>query len=284
MSMGELNVHTSVSIGNLPGHLFAGTCCLIFGVWWSTKSILKHLCKKQKKIYYFDSKTFHRSEVLGGIVIASFGFIGMIGSLFLSGRSHLSLYKENHWNNLRDWHHITIYFFISMIGVANILRVTISTLPVSLTKFMIANAFFVEAFIFYNHTHGRAMLDAFVHQLVGFVSFLTGLVAFIGLFIENNVLLELLLSSFIFLQGTWYFQIGFVLFPPKGSPTWDLTDHENRVFISMCFCWHYAMAYIIIGVNYAFVVWLMKFRLKKLCSSEVGLLKNTEPEQELEEM
>ena len=62
----------------------------------------------------------------------------------------------------------------------------------------------------------------------------------------------------------WYFlmcvlcfklQIGFVLYPPSGGPAWDLVDHDNVMFLTICFCWHYAIAIIIIGANYAFVTW-----------------------------
>lgn len=50
-------------------------------------------------------------------------------------------------------------------------------------------------------------------------------------------------------------QIGFVLYPPSGGPAWDLLDHDNIKFLTICFCWHYAFSFIIIGVLYAFVIW-----------------------------
>ncbi|TNN51121.1 Transmembrane protein 45B [Liparis tanakae] len=41
-------------------------------------------------------------------------------------------------------------------------------------------------------------------------------------------------------------QIGFVLFPPSG-PLWDLTLHSNLMFITMCFCWHLAVALLLVA-------------------------------------
>ncbi|XP_005386354.1 PREDICTED: transmembrane protein 45A-like [Chinchilla lanigera] len=280
--MGELKADTAGTIGDFSGHLFAGSFCFIFGLSESTKCILKYLCKKQKKTYY--SKTlFYKLEILEGILIFILALTGICGSLLFTGGSHLPLYEGNHWNKLKDWHHSTVYLFIGLVGVANILCFTVSSLPVSLTKLMMSNAFFVEAFIFYNHTYGRVMVDMFMHNLVGLVSFVTGLVAFIELLTENNILLELLRSNLILLQGSWFFQIAYVLFPPEGKTTWDLMDHDTKMFLSMCFCWYCVLAYIIIGVNYAFVAWLMKLRMRRLCSSEVGLLQSNEYEQELEE-
>lgn len=50
------------------------------------------------------------------------------------------------------------------------------------------------------------------------------------------------------------FQIGFVLYPLSG-PEWDLEKHDNIMFITMCFCWHYAVALLIVGICYCGVFW-----------------------------
>ncbi|XP_012932528.1 transmembrane protein 45A isoform X2 [Heterocephalus glaber] len=242
-------------MGSFKGHALPGSFLFIMGVWWSTKSILKYVCKKQKRTCYLGSKALFRwIEILEGIILVLMALTGMLGEQFISGGPYLILYKEGQWNQLIRWHHCTMYFFFGLLGVANILCFTISSLPVSLPKLMFSNALFVES-----------------------------LLVFIEFFTRNNVLLELLRSSLILLQGSWFWQVGFVLYPPSGSPAWDLTDHDNIMFLTICFCWHYALAYIIIGVNYAFVTWFVKSRLRRLCSSEIGLLKNAEREHESEE-
>ncbi|XP_047304374.1 transmembrane protein 45A isoform X1 [Homo sapiens] len=258
-SEGKMGFKHPKIMGNFRGHALPGTFFFIIGLWWCTKSILKYICKKQKRTCYLGSKTlFYRLEILEGITIVGMALTGMAGEQFIPGGPHLMLYdyKQGHWNQLLGWHHFTMYFFFGLLGVADILCFTISSLPVSLTKLMLSNALFVEAFIFYNHTHGREMLDIFVHQLLVLVVFLTGLVAFLEFLVRNNVLLELLRSSLILLQGSWFFQIGFVLYPPSGGPAWDLMDHENILFLTICFCWHYAVTIVIVGMNYAFITWL----------------------------
>ena len=65
----------------------------------------------------------------------------------------------------------------------------------------------VSGFVFYNHTHGREMLDIFVHKLLVLVIFLTGLIAFLELFILTNITVELLRISFFLLQGSWFWQV-----------------------------------------------------------------------------
>lgn len=271
-------------MGSFKGHALPGTFFIIMGIWWSLSTIVKYACRKHKRASYLGSKTlFRQVGILEGIVIICMALTGILGEQFIVGGPHLSLYKEGQWNQLLSWHHTTMYFFFGLRGVTNILCSTISSLPTSLNKLMLSNALLVEAFVFYNHTHGRTLLDIFLHQLLVLVVFLSGLVAFFEILIHNNIAMELLRSSLILLQGSWFWQIGFVLYPPSGGPAWDLVDHDNIMFLAICFCWHYAFTYIIIGAIYAFVTWFVKSRLNRFCPSEVGLLKSVEREQESEE-
>ncbi|XP_004479279.1 transmembrane protein 45A-like [Dasypus novemcinctus] len=273
-------------MGSFRGHALPGICFLIMGLWWNTKNNLKYACKKYKRTCYLDSKAlFHRLEILEGLIIIIMSLTGLVGEQFIPGGPYLTLYdyKEGQWNQLLEWQHCTMYFFYGLLGVSEILCLTISSLPISITRLMLSNALFVEAFVFYNHTHGREMLDLYVHQLLVLIIIVAGLLAFMYFFMRSNIVLELLLSSLILFQGSWFWQIGFVLYPPNGSPEWDQRDHDNMMFITICFCWHYAVTLLIGGVNFVFVTWLVKSRLKRFCSSEVGLLKNAEREQESEE-
>ncbi|XP_055449489.1 transmembrane protein 45A isoform X2 [Psammomys obesus] len=271
-------------MGSFRGHALPGTFFIIMGFWWCTKSILKYVYKKQTKTCYLSSKTLlRRAEIWEGVVVIIMAFTGMVGEQFISGGPSLTLYKDGQWYELLEWHHTTMYFFFGLQGVAQILCFTTNIFPLSLSKLMLSNAIFVESFIFYNHTHGREMLDIFVHQLLVFTTIVAGLVTFMEFLTKTNVLLEVLRSSLIILQGTWFWQIGFVLYPLSGRPTWNLSDIENKMFLTMCFSWHYGSIFVIIGAIYAFITWLVKSRHRKVCTSEVGLLKNVEREQESEE-
>ena len=59
------------------------------------------------------------------------------------------------------------------------------------------------------------------------------------------------------MQGTWFYQVGYVLYPPKSwgpSMQWDLNDHEQIMIITMSFCWHLML--IVIGL--LIQLWLVK--------------------------
>ncbi|XP_034370617.1 transmembrane protein 45A isoform X2 [Arvicanthis niloticus] len=244
-------------MGSFRGHALPGSFFIFMGFWWSTKSILKSVYKKQTRTCYLNSKTLlRRTEIWEGVIVLLMAFTGVAGEQFTTEGPSLILQKDGQWNQILEWHHTTMYFFFGLQGVTQIICFTTNALPLSLSKLMLSNAIFVEAFVFYNHTHGREMIDIFVHQLLVFTTVLAGVVAFMEFLTKNNILLELLRSSLIILQGTWFWQIGFVLYPPNGSATWNLSDIGNKMFLSMCFCWHYAAILVIFGVKYALANWL----------------------------
>jgi hypothetical protein len=64
-------------MGNFRGHALPGTFFFVMGLWWSIKSILKYVCKKQKRTCYLGSKAlFHRVDMLEGIVIVIMAITG----------------------------------------------------------------------------------------------------------------------------------------------------------------------------------------------------------------
>lgn len=264
--------------GDFQGHALPGAFLIFLSLWWNSMNILKYVCKKQKQAYLHSKPWIYRAEILDGIIL-----IGMV----LFGAISLQIYAEVSESRMM-WilrlHHTVIYIFYGILGVTRILSTTIKWLPVSLTKLALSNAFLVQTFIMYNHTHGRVTVDVFLHKILALATFLSGLVSFMEVLTKNNITLELLRSSLIMLQGTWLWQMGFVLYNPTGGVAWDLTDHHNTMLLTIYFCFHCAFAYIIIGVNYAVVTWLVKWKLRKFCFTQVPLLKNVGQEEESEEM
>nr|XP_015217021.1 PREDICTED: transmembrane protein 45A [Lepisosteus oculatus] len=141
----------------------------------------------------------------------------------------------------------------------------------------------LPGFLFLYHLHGRDMLDVHVHQLLLYAIFGGALTTFLEVFQRGNILLELLRASLSLLQGSWFWQIGFVLYPPSGLAEWDLKDHNNMMFITMCYCWHFAFALVTVAVVYSTVCWVTRSRLRQTPPLEMGLLKTAERELESED-
>ncbi|KAL0191266.1 hypothetical protein M9458_013964, partial [Cirrhinus mrigala] len=104
-------------------------------------------------------------------------------------------------------------------------------------------------FLFLYHLHGRDMLDVHVHTLLLYAIFGQAFICLLEVFHRGNILLELLRATLTVLQGSWFWQIGFVLYPPS-QVKWDQTDHDNAVFVTLCYCWHLAFALLTVAVVY----------------------------------
>lgn len=262
-------------MANFKGHALPGSFFLLFGLWWSIKTpwrqcYRKHSSTGRKK----QPPIFRKIDLIEGSLKVFFTFVGIMAEQFVPDGPHAQLYN-NGWVKLMNWQHSTMYLFFGISGIADILCATSKFTPKGLDRMALSLALFVEGFLFYYHLHGREMLDAHVHTLLLTAVFGGTVSTALEVFLREHAVLEFLRCSLAILQGTWFYQIGFVLFPLSG-PEWNQTDHNNMMFITMCFCWHFAVALLITCVNYA-VVWraVAGCFIKKAPHIEMGLRKST---------
>ncbi|KAE8294456.1 Transmembrane protein 45A DNA polymerase-transactivated protein 4 Dermal papilla-derived protein 7 [Larimichthys crocea] len=274
-------------MGSFKGHALPGSFFLVAGIWWAGKYSLWHATRRNKNIgstRLASRASQRRLEIIESSVVLFFSFFGMLAEQFLANGPKLQLYDftEKHWEDLMNWQHATMYLFFGLAGTVSLIIHTTEAAPLALDRLMLAIAFFNEGFLFLYHLHGRSMLDVHVHQLLLYAVFGGALVAFLEVFHRGNILLELLRCTFTLLQGTWFWEIGFVLYPPSGIE-WDLKDHNNMMFITMCYSWHFAVAMLIVGVLYCTVSCVVRSRLRRTPPMEMGLLKPRERDPESED-
>ncbi|XP_007953379.1 transmembrane protein 45B [Orycteropus afer afer] len=253
-------------MANFKGHAVPGSFFLIVGLWWSVKYPLKYFHQKGKNHQL--NHNYPRLEIIEAAVRTLFSVIGFLAEQFVPDGPHFHLYSEDQWIKMMNWQHSTMYLFFAASGITDMLTYLITHIPLGLDRLVMAVATFTEGFLFYYHVHNRPLLDQHIHSLLLFAVFAGALSLFLEVIIRDNILLELFRTSLTILQGTWFWQIGFVLFPPFGTPEWDQKDHENIMFITMCFCWHYLVALCIVVINYSFVYCLLT-RLKRHRDGEI---------------
>ncbi|KAM4703539.1 transmembrane protein 45B [Rhinophrynus dorsalis] len=267
-------------MANFKGHALPGSFFLVFGLWWSVKYPIKYLNGKVKGNCR-SNKCYQRLELIEGIIKAVFALVGMLAEQFVPDGPHMHLVNgEDHsWVKLMNWQHTTMYLFYGLSGVVDILTYFPLNVPQGLDRLSLGVAVFIEGLLFYYHVHNRPPLDQHIHSLLLIAVFGGSISIMVEIFMRNHIVLELFRSSLTILQGTWFWQIGFVLYPLGGAPEWDQSDHGNIMFITMCFCWHYAVALIIMTINYS-LVYCCITRHKKLSGDvNIGIRKlnsNTE--------
>ncbi|XP_069569381.1 transmembrane protein 45B isoform X1 [Brachyistius frenatus] len=261
------------TMANFGGHAIPGSFFLLYGFWLTVKHILQHYFRtshpKGRPIRPPYLKKMHYSE--GGVQIFA-SFVGMMVEQFVVDGPHAHLYdKENNfWVKLMNWQHSTMYLFFGISGMALVASTRFKLVPAGAERLALSVALFVEGFLFYYHVHSRPPLDAHIHSLLLVAVFGGSASTMLQVFMTDNIILELLGACLFILQGTWFYQIGFVLYPLSG-PEWDLTLHDNIMFVTMCFCWHLAVALLLVSCTSS-LVWLAATRFsRKGQNTEIGM-------------
>ncbi|NXG23655.1 TM45B protein, partial [Grallaria varia] len=234
------------------GSALRGTFFFIFGLWWSVRYPLKYL-RRKGDVEGQPSSGIQRAEVFEGAIKALFALIGILVEQFVPTGPHLRLHSPETpgWTDLTPWHYCTIYLFFLLSGVMDMVSQSRLKLPPGLDRLSLALALLVEGLLLCFRDYGNATLDHHVHSLLAMASFAGALCALLEVFLRDHIILETFRTSSFLLQGSWLWQVGFVLSPPWGGPGWDQTDPSNLTFLTMCFCWHYAGALAVVAANSA---------------------------------
>ncbi|KAM9728337.1 transmembrane protein 45B [Menidia menidia] len=260
-------------MANFGGHAIPGSFFLFYGFWLTVKHILQHYWRsKQPKGKQIMPPFFKRMDYFEGGLKIFASFVGIMVEQFVVDGPHAHLYDEenNSWVKLMNWQHSTMYLFFGISGIALVASNTFKLIPAGVDRLALSLALFVEGFLFYYHVHARPPLDAHVHSLLLVAVFGGSACVLLEVFQRNNIVLELLGACLFILQGSWFYQIGFVLYPLRG-PAWDLKLHDNIMFITMCFCWHMAVALLLVAST-SFTVWFIVRRFsQKGRDIEIGM-------------
>lgn len=250
-------------MANFGGHAIPGSFFLLYGFWLTVKRILQHYWRSnQPKRRQTLPPIFKRLDYIEGGLQVFAAFVGIMVEQFVVDGPHAQLYDKDSWVKLMNWQHSTMYLFFGISGIALILSTKFLLVPSGVGRLALSLALFVEGFLFYYHVHNRLLLDAHIHSLLLVAVFGGSASIMLEVFIRDNIILELFGACMFILQGSWFYQIGFVLYPLSG-PDWNLTDHGNVMFVTMCFCWHLAVALLLVPCT-ATLVWLIvaKFSAK----------------------
>nr|XP_057942193.1 transmembrane protein 45B [Doryrhamphus excisus] len=263
-------------MANFGGHAIPGSFFLLFGFWLTVKHTLRHYWRTtHPKSRAALPPFFKRMDYIEGSVQIFASFVGIMVEQFVVDGPHAHLYntQNDSWVKLMNWQHSTMYLFFGICGIALVVSTKSKLVPVGVDRFSLSLALFVEGFLFYYHVHSRPQLDAHIHSLLLVAVFSGSASTMMEVFMRDHIILELLRALLFILQGSWFYQIGFVLYPPSG-PKWDLTSHNNVMFVTMCFCWHLAVAMLVVTCTSA-AVWITMRRFSKGRQDIEIVLRNT---------
>ncbi|KAI9552099.1 hypothetical protein GHT06_022436 [Daphnia sinensis] len=245
-------------MGTLLGHMLPGSFFILFAIWWLIsisrryyRSRLSRHGEDYRSSTMYTSSCLPRVPIEGilKIVATSIGIIGETATGFENGR-------WTHWGNAQ---HISMFLFFGFTGVVDVLYFYKVDIPPNLDYAAACLAFGIEGFLFGNHLHGRSHMDVMVHMYLFYVIIACVICVALEARYRENVTVALARTYFTFLQGTWFYQIGFILYPPGKMAHWDQEDHDQMMIITMIFSWHCA----IVAVIMFFVVLIVGKMVKR---------------------
>jgi hypothetical protein len=185
-------------------------------------------------------------------------------------------HKKSCWRRWLHCDYITAnddgtLFDAGLSGAVDILVHHRAPLPKDAQYLIGALAFIVEALLFMFHLHGRTQFDIVIHTLLLYVVYGNIIVTLVEMRYRNSVTVSLVRTYLLLLQGTWFWQAGFLLYNPlPGAEQWHAEDHNEIMVVTMMFAWHMAAIFIIMMIIGSIVA-AMQSRSAACCGSKVHL-------------
>jgi len=139
-----------------------------------------------------------------------------------------------------------VFLLAGLSGLVDILVHHGAPLPQDIEYLVGCMAFIVEAVLFKFHLHGRTEMDVLVHTLLVYVIYANIILVALEIRYRHSIAVALSRAYSVLLQGTWFWQAGFLLYNPlPGAVAWLEDDHDQMMVVTMMFAWHMAAVAII---------------------------------------
>ncbi|XP_040858580.1 transmembrane epididymal protein 1A-like [Ochotona curzoniae] len=154
------------------------------------------------------------------------------------------LFKDN-------WHHITMYGFFLLSGVADIVSHSCRARPcVKLERAAEALAFYVLALMMASHLENKNSLEIRVHILFMVPVLVVAMVVSVEVWVPDQPQLWVLKAWMGLVLSSWLMQLSVLLYTPLTGQPWRADNPTDLAFLSIFFCWHLALGIAILAATY----------------------------------
>lgn len=228
-------------MGSFLGHALPGTFFTIIALWWMV-NIVYYINKARWTGQTYTAKSnyaLHRqtsSIPIEAIFKIAFAFVGILGEFVWALKYDFGLPVGNA-------QHMTMFAFFGISGLCDLVaHYKKSFVPANSDYVAIILAFLIEALLFNFHLRERSSLDVTVHTLLVYTILSNAILTTVELRMINNSLVSLVKAMSLLVQGTWFWQIGFILYSPSRLPSqWHAEEQEHIFLAVLIFVWHIAV-------------------------------------------
>jgi hypothetical protein len=247
-------------MGSFLGHLAPGSFFIAFALWW-TYSIFKRyfqsVMNRNNQPYQSTAAFTSRTSKIPLEPLLKLGasVIGIIGEAITGFDSDWNY--DNIMNNIQ---HILMFSFYLMNSISDLaVYYKVRHVPPNIDYLFAIMAIFNEGFLFANHLHGRSILDVKLHLCLVVSIGACFLATVIELFMDKSDVRPAIFRCVCHLwQGTWFYHIAFVLYPPPGFHAWETDNHANAMITVSFFMVHLAF-----NVIFVFIISILVYLKEK---------------------
>lgn len=240
-------------MGTFAGHALPGSFLFILGAWWTFGAWRVYVRSRARKRPYIGRAWYVLPCASCGccfegavkIACCAIGIAGEVATGFKGGR----------FVHMGNTQHVSMYLFYLFSGLVDVLTNCRFPFPTDTDYVGLLLAVTVEGLLFHFHLHGRAHLDVLIHTILVYVIAAEAACVIVEMCRKHSSLAALGRGYCGMLQGTWFWQVGFMLYSPlQGSPTWDVHSHDDMMLAASVFTWHMLASLLLTGLL-GFVAW-----------------------------
>ena len=240
-------------MGSLQGHLLPGAMFMLIAAWWFIGETLqkrgyRRYCDRSRghfrgsraavqPVWYSCPGARLSAIPVEPIVKVVFAVLGILAELFVARSA--TLHDEDGeliGQHLDNYTHSLMYGFFGLSGVVDlVIWFDLYPLPPKFDYLVFSLALCFEGLLFCFHLHGRDELNVRLHTFLYILVFVTAAVFFLAVISDQFFhFVGFLRAYLISLQGSWFFQAGFVLFGPNPWKNFP----SNVEFLGIVFAFH----------------------------------------------
>ena len=237
-------------------HVVPGTFFILFSLWWMVNIFWSYFVANlnqklhgKKENGYKNSISFTCDPIFcskrptqqhrNGPIEVYLKLICLIGAII--GEYLANLDEHSSGKNVQ---HIIMYAFFTIHPIFELIYYykLMEIIPKNMDYISAILAFGVEGFLFHEHLHGRHLMDVQAHSYLIISIGLCGISVLLEMIYIDDVRPALARACFSMLQGTWFYQIAFILYPPSSGyfQHWNFEDHGQMMLVTSLFAAHLA--------------------------------------------
>ncbi|VDN98965.1 unnamed protein product [Rodentolepis nana] len=239
-------------MGTFAGHALPGSFFLLFGIWGIFFQLRKYYRHKKYELGFSNRREpVYKNQMTTPIRCCQVGCCGwkevpldsylkaICCAIGITGEIYTG-FDDGVFKFIGNLQHATMFAMFMLCGIFEVLDFyKIFRFPNCTNYLFSFLAVVTELVLFAFHLHGRTPTDIYVHTILIYALIILLVVGVCEAIFPHSILPGLVRNLLIIVQGSWFWQVGAILYPPSTAlPQFDELAIESIPRVTKIFIWH----------------------------------------------